>query len=84
MYFAILGDCSQSKEKEESFDKDVIDEGLKQVQKLNRKYGKDIFHFLYRERVWNEKENSFLGWERKRGLLNQFNEFLINKQAGKK
>jgi len=83
LYFAILGDCSQSKEKEESFDKDVIDEGLKQVQRLNQKYGKDIFNFLYRERVWNEKENSFLGWERKRGLLNQFNEYLINKQSGK-
>ena len=36
------------------------------------------FHFLYRKRNWNDKEDCYLGWERKRGLLCQFNEFLIN------
>ena len=35
------------------------------------------FHFLYRKRVWNEKEECYLGWERKRGLLNQFNEYIL-------
>jgi len=84
IYFGILGDCSESKSKKEKFDKDVIDEGLKQSNRLNEKYGKNIFHFLYRERVWNEKENSYLGWERKRGLLNQFNEYLISKEENKK
>ncbi len=35
------------------------------------------FHFLYRKRTWNDKEECFLGWERKRGLLNQFNEYIL-------
>ena len=79
LYFALLGDCTESTKLEEPFDKEVIEEGKKQVQLLNEKYKNDfpIFHFLYRKRQWNEKEGSYLGWERKRGLLNQFNEYLL-------
>ncbi len=35
------------------------------------------FHFIYRKRLWNNNEKMYLGWERKRGLLNQFNEYLL-------
>lgn len=35
------------------------------------------FQFIYRKRVWNEHESCYLGWERKRGLINQFNEYLL-------
>ncbi len=80
LYFALLGDCSESSVKEEKFDNEVIVEGRNQVERLNQKYKNvefPIFNFLYREREWNEKENSYLGWERKRGLLNQFNEYIL-------
>ena len=80
LYFTLLGDCSQSSLEEEPFDKEVIEEGKKQVAELNKKYpkkGLSRFHFMYRKRIWNEKENSYLGWERKRGMLNQFNEYLL-------
>ena len=83
LYFTLLGDCSQSKNKEENFDEEVIKEGKKQVQKLNKKYVNEefpIFNFIYRERYWNEKEGCYLGWERKRGLLNQFNEYILNQK----
>lgn len=83
LYFALLGDCSQSSFKEEKFDEEVIQEGKKQVEKLNKKYANDdfpIFSFIYRERQWNEKENGYLGWERKRGLLNQFNEYILHEK----
>ena len=30
-----------------------------------------------KEALWNEKEEAYLGWERKRGLLNQFNEYIL-------
>ena len=83
LYFTLLGDCSQSNLKEEIFDEEVIQEGIKQVDELNKKYPNDnfpIFSFIYRERKWNEKENSYLGWERKRGLLNQFNEYVLQQK----
>ena len=82
LYFCLLGDCSESKYEEEEFDKDVIEEGKKQVEILNTKYPNEkipIFNFIYRKRIWNEKEESYLGWERKRGMLSQFNEYLLRK-----
>ena len=83
LYFALLGDCTSSKKKTEDFDDEIIKTGLEEVEKLNNKYKQNIeefpkFHFLYRNRVWNEGEQCYLGWERKRGLLCQFNEFLVD------
>lgn len=89
LYFALLGDCSAGPNKEERFDKEVMEEGRKQVEILNKKYSKEEvfeeensfpkFHFAYRKRNWNGEEECYLGWERKRGLLNQFNEYLLGK-----
>lgn len=83
LYFALLGDCSSSKYEKDKLDNEVIEEGKRLVSKLNKKYptqGFDRFHFLYRKRVWNKSEEAYLGWERKRGLLNQFNEYLLQKK----
>ena len=85
LYFAVLGDCSESNMQEEKFDKEVEEEGLKQVARLNAKYSEQsegenefpIFHFIYRERKYNKSEEKYLGWERKRGLLTQFNEYIL-------
>ena len=80
LYFTLLGDCSESNIQEEKFDEKVIQEGLNQVKKLNRKYQNQefpIFNFIYRKREWNEKEGSYLGWERKRGMLNQLNQYIL-------
>ena len=84
IYFSLLGDCSESDKREEESDIEVIEEGKKIVELLNDKYGKQkdkmpIFSFIYRKRAWNEKESSYLGWERKRGMLTQFNEYLLGK-----
>ena len=87
LYFAVLGDCSESDVKDEKFDKDVEEEGLKEVKRLNAKYSNEeefpIFHFIYRERKYNESEEKYLGWERKRGLLTQFNEFILKHEKNK-
>ena len=86
IYFALLGDCTLSKQKDEVIDKKIINEGIIKTEELNKKYqteGFPIFHFLYREREWNNSEQAYLGWERKRGLLNQFNEYLLGKEKDK-
>ena len=84
IYFALLGDCTSSKNEVEKFDDEVIKAGLEETEKLNKKYVKNFeenipkFNFLYRKRIWNSSEKCYLGWERKRGLLCEFNDFLIN------
>lgn len=79
IYFAILGDCTSSKKEIETLDKEIVRYGKEKIEKLNKKYNSHIFYFLYRKRRWNDKEQEFLGWERKRGLLNQFNKYLLEK-----
>lgn len=80
IYFALLGDVSSGSKQNEDFDEKICNFGLKETKKLNEKYKSDEFpkfHFIYRKRIWNEKEECYLGWERKRGLLTQFNEYIL-------
>ena len=81
IYFALLGDCSSGLNKEEPFDKEIIEEGKKQIELLNKKYECIVpkFYFTYRKRYWNGSEECYLGWERKRGLLSQFNSYILGK-----
>ncbi len=76
LFFTLLGDCTSSNKQRESYDKEIVQEGLYQSKRLNEKYG-EIFFFTYRNREWSEVERCYMGWERKRGMISQFNEFLM-------
>ncbi|MEI7834134.1 MAG: glucoamylase family protein, partial [bacterium] len=47
-------------------------------QALNDKYPakETIFYLFYRQRQWNTVERKWMGWERKRGKLEEFNRLL--------
>ena len=77
LYFTLLGDVKASDTKETDYDEEISKFGEEYATKLNEKYKKELFFFIYRKRVWNQKENSFLGYERKRGALIQFNKVLL-------
>ena len=85
IYFTILGDCTESKDEITQLDGKITTLGLEEIEKLNSKYtgceGEEkIFHFLYRSRKWSSGEQSYIGWERKRGLICEFNKFLTKKE----
>ena len=49
------------------------------VENLNKKYGKTLpFYLFHRQRQWNPSEGVWMGWERKRGKLADFNRLLLN------
>ncbi len=81
IYFALLADVSSSDVEEEAYDEEIIKVGLEEAKQLNEKYsGEDKFgkfQFIYRKRTWSDSEGCYLGWERKRGLINQFNEYIL-------
>ena len=81
LYFTLLGDVKASDSKICDYDKEISEYGEMFAEKLNNKYKKDLFFFIYRKRVWNKKENSFLGYERKRGALLQFNKLLLGEDV---
>lgn len=79
LYFALLSDFRDSSVKVEKEDKEIVKAALNEVKKLNEKYAKDredIFYFFSRYRQYNEKEGKWLGWERKRGKLMEFNQLI--------
>ena len=79
LYFTLLGDVKAGDQEVMPFDEEVSEYGVEYAEKLNKKYGKELFYFIYRKRLWNEKENQFLGYERKRGALIQFNKVLLGR-----
>ncbi|AJA47338.1 protein NdvB [Clostridium pasteurianum DSM 525 = ATCC 6013] len=78
LYFALLGDFKDSSTENEEEDNKINEAGLKDAKILNDKYKrkKDIFYFFNRSRMYNKNQGLWLGWERKRGKLMEFNELL--------
>ena len=78
LYYALLADYEDALEP--SLPKDnIIDQALlKSLEELNRKYPSTYqrFSLFTRERKWNESENCYMCWERKRGKLEEFNSLL--------
>ena len=76
IYFTLLGDCTSEKSEKKDVDEIIGETGKLLVAELNNKYG-NIFNFIYRKREWCTSERCFMGWERKRGILTQLNEYLV-------
>ena len=43
------------------------------MKELNARYGGKRFLLFHRERVWSDSEQRYIGWERKRGKLEELN-----------
>jgi cyclic beta-1,2-glucan synthetase len=81
LHFALLTDPPDSTQ--EFDDKDVLAGFCSQlVEDLNRQYasgGKGAFFHFHRNRLFNEAEGIWMGWERKRGKLVEFNNLLLGR-----
>src|SRR5436189_28232 len=51
------------------------------IEELNRRHGAGHFFLFHRGRMWSESEQRWIGWERKRGKLEQLNRFLIGESG---
>ncbi|MEO5902913.1 MAG: glucoamylase family protein [Gemmatimonadaceae bacterium] len=79
LFFAILSDFTDSDSETTPKDEEIIAAATDGIAELNKKYprkGGDVFLLFHRKRLWNEKQGVWMGWERKRGKLGQFNRFL--------
>ena len=60
-------------------DEALLRDALERVGALNRRYagdGPDLFFLFHRRRLWNPSQGCWMGWERKRGKLSEFNRLL--------
>ena len=75
--FAILTDDVDSKTMPQNTT--LLDSAARGIIALNLRYGNGTpgpFHLLHRESRWNASEGRFMGWERKRGKLEELNRLL--------
>jgi cyclic beta-1,2-glucan synthetase len=79
--FVLLTDFGDSSEENTPEDQECFDAAIAGINALNETYhgddGRRPFYLFHRLRQWNPKEDVWMGWERKRGKLADFNRFLI-------
>jgi cyclic beta-1,2-glucan synthetase len=81
VHFAILSDFTDAPAENQSSDQAILAAAVAGIEELNRKYGEGgagPFALFHRPRRWNPAEGVWLGWERKRGKLAEFNAFLMS------
>lgn len=85
LYFALLADYEDSSEEVLPKDDLIKNALINRINELNEMYPHDNnrFHLFIRIRKWNKAENCYMGWERKRGKLEEFNSLLsgVKKEA---
>ena len=76
VYFALLSDFPDATSEETATDSNLLAIAQSGIDALNRRHGNERFHLFHRRRQWNEGERKWMGWERKRGKLEEFNRLL--------
>jgi len=78
LFFALLTDCADAANQHMPEDEDLIVRAQTGIAALNARYrpGAPPFYLFHRERQWNGAQNCWMGWERKRGKLVEFNHLL--------
>ena len=74
--YAILSDFTDAPAEHLPEDDAIIQAALDGIRALNERYAPDEFYLLHRPRRWNAREGVWMGWERKRGKLSEFNQLL--------
>jgi cyclic beta-1,2-glucan synthetase len=76
IHFAILSDFRDAPAAEIATDEALLLAACSGIEELNRRHASDRFFLFHRARRWNPGEGVFMGWERKRGKLEEFNRLL--------
>ncbi|HEV8362226.1 MAG TPA: glucoamylase family protein, partial [Gemmatimonadaceae bacterium] len=79
LHFAVLSDFTDSATETRDGDAAIVAAAAEGVRALNLRYApneQDAFYLFHRPRRWNPRQGVWMGWERKRGKLADFNRFV--------
>jgi len=85
LHFAVLSDYTDAFSATQPDDAAIIAAAIEGVRALNARYrgeAEDAFYLFHRPRRWNPVQGAWMGWERKRGKLAEFNRFLRQHATG--
>jgi cyclic beta-1,2-glucan synthetase len=75
VHFGILGDFKDSAQREEPEDAAILETARAGIERLNQAHGQgktDRFYLFHRTRRFSRSEDLWMGWERKRGKIEEF------------
>jgi cyclic beta-1,2-glucan glucanotransferase len=76
IHFALLSDFTDADAETMPTDARILAAAVDGIAALEARYGRGIFFLFHRPRRWNPRQGVWMGWERKRGKLAEFNRFL--------
>ncbi len=79
IHFALLTDFPDAAAPHLPGDDEILERARAGVEALNTRLGPEHesrFFLFHRERRWNARQNTWMGWERKRGKVEEFNRLL--------
>ncbi len=76
LLFSLFSDYIDSDTPTSDADEPLLQHAVAGLEELNRRYGEERFFLLHRQRVWSDTEHAFIGWERKRGKLEELNRLI--------
>ncbi len=76
LLFSLFTDYTDSDEAKREEDEPLLRTAMSGLETLNRRHGSARFFLFHRERVWSESEQKYIGWERKRGKLEELNRLI--------
>jgi cyclic beta-1,2-glucan synthetase len=77
--YALLTDFGDAPKEDMPEDEELLTLASAGIENLNKKYGiVSPFYLFHRHRQWNPSEGVWMGWERKRGKLADFNRLLLD------
>ncbi len=79
--FSLLTDFADAPRENMPEDAERLDIVARGIEELNRRHSHGHFFLFHRGRHWSESEQRWIGWERKRGKIEQLNRFLIGDVA---
>jgi cyclic beta-1,2-glucan synthetase len=81
VHFAILSDFTDAPAREMPQDEAILSAARGGVEALNARHAEgrtDRFYLVHRVRQWNPGEGVWMGWERKRGKIEEWNRLEVN------
>ncbi len=81
LHFALLTDFSDAKSEHMPGDEALVSQAVQGIRQLNNRFqsASGRFFLFHRKRQWNPKMNRWMGWERKRGKIEEFNHLILSK-----
>ncbi len=76
LLFSLFSDYTDSVTLARDDDRQLINTARKCLEALNLRHGGERFFLFHRERTWCKSEQKFIGWERKRGKLEELNRLI--------